>query len=88
MNDDLILLMDSEDDIVLIDDSCGDIILEDANPYSQQYEIYDGETVFTPTRETQVVFTGNKVLLDDITINPIPPNYGLVTYNGRIITIT
>lgn len=51
-------------------------------------EIYDGEYVFTPTQETQVVPTADKLLLDNITINPIPQNYGLITYNGAFIRVT
>lgn len=51
-------------------------------------EIYDGEYEFTPTEETQTVFTNGKVLLDNITINPIPNNYGRITYNGSILTVS
>ena len=53
-----------------------------------QYPTYTGEYVFTPTRETQIVDTEERVLVDDIIINPIPSNYGLVTYNGAIITVS
>ena len=49
---------------------------------------YEGEYVFTPTSETQTVPTKDKVLLDDIIINPIPNNYGLITYNGAIIRVS
>lgn len=43
----------------------------------------------TPTRMTQLVradagYDG----LGTVTVNPIPQNYGLITYNGSIITIT
>lgn len=51
-------------------------------------EIYDGSYEFTPTRETQTVGTAGKLLLENIVINPIPQNYGLVTYNGSIITVS
>lgn len=51
-------------------------------------EIYDGEYEFTPTQETQTVFTKDKTLLQNITINPIPSNYGLITYNGAFITVS
>lgn len=49
---------------------------------------YEGDYEFTPTRETQIVMTKHKTLDENIRINPIPQNYGLVTYNGSIITIT
>lgn len=51
-------------------------------------EIYEGSYEFTPTQETQYAPTGGKVLLEDIKINPIPNNYGLITYNGAIITVS
>ena len=51
-------------------------------------ETYDGPYEFTPTQETQTAQTADKVLLDDIIIHPIPQNYGLITYNGRTITVS
>lgn len=52
------------------------------------YPAYDGPYEATPTRETQVFLTQNKRMTSDFTVNPIPSNYGLVTYNGAIITIS
>lgn len=49
---------------------------------------YTGPYEFTPTRETQVAHTARKQAVEDIIIHPIPQNYGLVTYNGSIITIS
>ena len=49
---------------------------------------YTGPYEFTPTRETQTVSIARKQATEDIIINPIPRNYGLVTYNGNIITIS
>jgi hypothetical protein len=51
-------------------------------------EIYDGPYEFTPTQETQTVITAEKLLLENIVINPIPQNYGLITYNGSFITVS
>jgi len=85
------------DDLILVlqDDSPIGLVVEDNSPFTltigdgeTEYPVYDGATEFTPTRETQVVVTARKVLLDNITINPIPQNYGLVTYNGSVITIS
>ena len=50
--------------------------------------VYTGEYEFTPTRETQVININHKEALKNITINPIPSNYGLITYNGSIITVS
>ena len=49
---------------------------------------YDGPYEFTPTAEEQTVPIAQLQSSQDITINPIPSNYGLVTYNGNVITIS
>ena len=55
---------------------------------SVEYPPYDGPTEVTPSQEAQVLSTANKSVLSDIVVNPIPSNYGLVTYNGAIIIIS
>lgn len=50
--------------------------------------IYDGAYEFTPTQETQVVECGGKAMSGDITINPIPNNYGLITWDGSVLTVS
>lgn len=49
---------------------------------------YTGAVEVTPSNETQVLQTRNKAVLSNITINPIPSNYGLITWNGSIITVS
>ena len=49
---------------------------------------YAGATVFTPSQVEQTIPTQNTILLDNITIKPIPNNYGLITYNGSYITVS
>ena len=49
---------------------------------------YEGPYEFTPTAEEQTVPIAQLQARQDITINPIPSNYGLVTYNGNVITIS
>lgn len=56
--------------------------------YHSEYPTYDGETTFTPSAETQTIPTAHTVLLSDITINPIPSNYGLITWNGITLTVS
>lgn len=57
--------------------------------YSQMHEAgdYMGEYNFTPTNETQEIPTADKTLTQNIIINPIPSNYGLVSYDGSILSI-
>ena len=52
------------------------------------YQIYDGSTVVTPSQSTQVLYTANKRITSNITINPIPSNYGLITWNGSYLTVS
>ena len=49
---------------------------------------YDGSYEFTPTKETQIVSIANKRAVTDITINPIPSNYGLITWDGATLTVS
>lgn len=49
---------------------------------------YDGSYEFTPSADDQTVPTSGKRLSQDITINHIPNNYGLITWNGSIITVS
>lgn len=52
------------------------------------YPEYTGATVITPTRATQTLETANKSLRTNIVINPIPQNYGLITWNGSNLTVS
>lgn len=53
----------------------------DRDPYTGAYEV-------TPSGETQTLETENKRMTGNVTINPIPNNYGLITWNGSIITVS
>lgn len=52
------------------------------------YEDYSGPLEITPSEETQTLQTAERVVHDVIVINPIPSNYGLITWNGSYLTIT
>ena len=49
---------------------------------------YVGPTTITPSRNSQILHTKETMLPSDIVINPIPSNYGLITYNGAILTVS
>lgn len=53
-----------------------------------QMEEYEGPFEFTPTQETQTAPTQNRAVYQNIIINPIPSNYGLITYNGSVLTVS
>lgn len=49
---------------------------------------YSGPTTVTPTRQAQVLETEGLVMGSNITVNPIPSNYGLITWNGATLTVS
>ena len=57
-------------------------------PGTVPVEVYQGAYEFTPTEDTQTIEIENKKATANITINPIPTNYGRITWNGVVITIT
>lgn len=54
----------------------------------QDLPTYTGETVVTPSETEQVLATADKVVTRNIVINPIPSNYGLITWNGSTLTVS
>lgn len=43
----------------------------------------------TPTQNTQILIADSGYTgLGTVTVNPIPSNYGLVTWNGSVLTIS
>ena len=49
---------------------------------------YEGEYDITPTNTAQVFSTEGKRCPHNFIVEPIPNNYGLITYNGSIITVS
>lgn len=49
---------------------------------------YEGAYEFTPTESTQTAQIEGKKATQDIVINPIPTNYGRITWNGSKITVS
>lgn len=47
-----------------------------------------GEYTYTPTRSKQTIPIAGLKALQNITIEPIPQNYGLITWNGSTITVS
>lgn len=51
-------------------------------------DYYEGSYVFTPSANTQTIDIAGKQARENITINPIPSNYGLITWNGATLTVS
>lgn len=49
---------------------------------------YEGPYQVVPNNNIQVLKTNAKTMMQDIVINPIPSNYGLVSWNGTVLTIS
>lgn len=51
-------------------------------------DLYEGEYVITPSGAVQILEIKDKTAAQNITIQPIPQNYGLITWNGSILTVS
>ena len=56
--------------------------------YVPVVDVYEGPYEATPTQFTQTLSTEGFTMAQDVIIHPIPSNYGLITYNGSIITVS
>lgn len=54
----------------------------------KSFPIYQGPTTVTPGPEAQILETQNTEVTERIVVEAIPQNYGLITYNGRVITVS
>ena len=64
-----------------VDVRVGTETYRDREPYMGEYEA-------TPSRHEQVFATAGKSMTADFTVNPIPHNYGLITYDGGTLTVS
>lgn len=49
---------------------------------------YDGPYDATPSSAAQTFATTGKLMTADFTVQPIPSNYGLVTWDGAVLTVS
>lgn len=82
---DLLIPIDGYIDLVLADDGEMENVIK---VVERDAPVYTGETTITPTTSGQVLSTQGTILLDDITIEPIPQTYGLITWNGSVLTVS
>lgn len=57
------------------------VVIGGGTPYSGSYTV-------TPTQYAQTLNTAGKTLQRNITVEPIPSNYGLITWNGATLTVS
>ena len=68
--------------------SCEEQLSGSFHSYELPEYQYQGSYEFTPSSQTQYAPTAYMTCLGDIKINPIPSNYGLITYDGSVITVS
>ena len=64
------------------------LIAELTLPKGKASPPFTGAYTYTPTQETQTIPINGLKAIQDITIEPIPSNYGLITWNGSTITVS
>ena len=57
------------------------IVVVEGNPFIGPYTI-------TPSDQTQTFQTVNQLMASNLVINPIPSNYGLITWDGSTLTVS
>ena len=51
-------------------------------------EAYTGSYEVIPTQYEQTLQTQDKLMTDNVRVLPIPSNYGLITWNGSVLTVS
>lgn len=69
------------DNIINVAPNIGSVIYREREAFSGAYE-------YTPSSEEQIVPIAYLMATQDITIKPIPNNYGLITWNGATLTVS
>lgn len=87
------VVLDGECNLILSEDAgCVVNVVLDGDPgvavETGRLPVYDGPTEITPSAETQVLLTDHHAVRANIIINPIPSNYGLITWNGSTLTVS
>lgn len=49
---------------------------------------YEGPTVVVPSDSAQTLSTEGTTLMSDIVVQPIPSNWGRISYDGSTITVS
>lgn len=56
--------------------------------FIENVNYYEGDYEFTPSQQQQTISIADLMARQDIVIEPIPNNYGLITYDGSTITVS
>ena len=53
-----------------------------------RFPVYAGSCLVIPSAQRQTLATEKTIVMENITIEPIPSNYGLITWNGAVLTVS
>lgn len=76
---------------VLVDISTPSVDVSTGTPIARDYverDPYEGAYEIVPSSEDQILQTNNLRMTDNVTVKAIPNNYGLITWNGAILTVS
>ena len=78
------------DEYILAAAVAEEVTIESALAYIKEEvaDPFEGDYEYTPSEETQTIQIAGKTAAENITINPIPSNYGLITWNGAVLTVS
>lgn len=62
--------------------------IDQRSPLVPAMDEFPGPYEVTPTTTAQTLATRGLLSTADIVVNPIPSNYGLVTWNGAVLTVS
>ena len=51
-------------------------------------QAYEGPYSVTPSQQAQTLATEGYLMTGDVVVNPIPSNYGKITWNGAVLTVS
>ena len=78
------LVIDGDCSLDLIQDGSAQVV----TAIRGGYPIWSGETEFTPAQEEQIIPTAGFLMSENIIIKPIPNSYGLISWNGSVLTVS
>lgn len=78
------------DEYILAAAVAEEVTIESALAYIKEEvaDPFEGDYEYTPSEETQTIQISGKTAEQNIIINPIPNNYGLITWNGSTLTVS
>ena len=56
--------------------------------YNTELDPYTGDYEVTPSRETTVLLTDGFRMTGNVTVHPIPSDWGHIAWNGSVLTVS